>query len=107
VLLIGGLAVITAAGLAGGDLVWWALGVSVGINLLDAGVAWAGLLLHAWRRQRLPDPVDSEAKSGSQVPIPDSVRHRSRDVKRRLGGETLAATDRRTLLDEERKRRGL
>jgi hypothetical protein len=110
VLLVAGCLLIVAAGLLAPGMERGAFILGCSLLGIDLMLAVLGPLLHGLRerlRQKLEESVASASKSVDRAPIPDTVKQRAKDVKRRLGGQTIAATDRRTLLDEERRRRGL
>lgn len=99
-LLLGGCLLIAVAGLVEPGLDRAALIAACSLLGLDLGLSVLGPLLHE-RRQKI---VERTVKSESAAPIPESVKQRAVDVRRRLGVHT---TDRRTLLDEERRGLGL
>lgn len=107
VLLVGGCLMIAGAGLLSPGLERGAFILGCTLLGIDLTLAVLGPLLHALAERRRATAVEPASKSVDRTPIPDSVKQRAKDVKRRLGGQVISATDRRTLLDEERRQRGL
>lgn len=95
VLLVAGCLLIVAAGLLAPGMERGAFILGCSLLGIDLMLAVLGPLLHGLR-QPLEESAAEASKSMDRAPIPDTVKQRAKDVKRRLA-----------LLDEERRRRGL